>query len=106
MQIFHYIDSHNRDRYQDWIDELKDINARVAIQRRIDRIASTGNLGTRRFCKNGVWELKINVGPGYRVYYTEARETMVLLLSGGSKKTQKRDIELAVEYRQDYLKRL
>jgi len=100
------MDHNNRDRYQDWLDGLKDINARVAVQRRIDRILTTGNLGTRRFCKDGVWELKIDVGPGYRVYYVEVRETVMLLLSGGSKKTQKRDIKLAVEYRQDYLKRL
>jgi len=106
MQVFHYLDSHNRDRYQDWLGELKDIKARVAVQRRIDRILTTGNFGTRRFCKDGVWELKVDVGPGYRVYYAEVRETVVLLLSGGSKKTQKIDIKRAVEYWQDYLKRL
>ena len=97
MQIFHYIDSNNGDRYQDWLDELKDINARVAIQRRIDRISLTGNLGIHRFCKDGVWELKIDIGPGYRVYYAIVRETIILLLCGGSKKTQKRDIERTVE---------
>ena len=105
MQVLHYLDSHDRDRYQDWFNKLKDTEARVAIQRRIDRILTTGNIGAHRFCEDGVWELKVDVGPGYRVYYTEVRETVVLLLSGGNKKTQKRDIILAVEYRQDYLKR-
>ena len=75
-------------------------------RQRIDRISLTGNLGIHRFCKDGVWELKIDIGPGYRVYYAIVRETIILLLCGGSKKTQKRDIERTVEYRKDYLKRL
>lgn len=105
MQVLHYLDPRGRDFYQDWLDRLRDLTARVAIQRRVDRIAETGNLGAHRFCRDGVWELKIDVGPGYRVYYAETKRTVVLLLGGGTKRTQRRDIEQAVKYWQDYLKR-
>lgn len=105
MQVFHYLDSRGRDVYQVWLDGLRDLSARVAIQRRIDRIADSGNLGSHRFCRDGVWELKIDVGPGYRVYYAEMRKAMVLLFCGGSKRTQERDIEQAVKYWNDYQRR-
>jgi putative addiction module killer protein len=105
MQVLHYLDSKGRDLYQDWLDRLRDTTGRVAIQRRIDRIADTGNLGSHDFCRDGVWELKIDVGPGYRVYYVEVKKTIVLLLCGGTKRTQDRDITQAVKYWQDYEKR-
>ena len=105
MQVLHYLNSSGRDTYQDWLDRLRDIIGRVAIQRRIDRIADTGNLGNCSFCNDGVWELKIDVGPGYRVYYVEIKKTTVLLLCGGTKRTQDRDITQAVNYWKDYQKR-
>ena len=105
MQVLHYLDPRGRDVYQDWLDRLRDITGRVAIQRRIDCIADTENLGNHSFCREGVWELKIDVGPGYRVYYVEIRKTVVLLLRGGNKRTQDRDITQAVNYWKDYQKR-
>ena len=63
---------------------------RIIIQRRIDRVAN-GNFGDHRFCRDGVWELRIDYGPGYRVYYARAGETVVLLLCGGSKRSQSAD---------------
>jgi putative addiction module killer protein len=105
MQVLHYLDSSGRDIYQDWLDRLRDITGRVAIQRRIDRIADTGNLGNHSFCREGAWELKIDVGPGYRVYYVEIKKTAVLLLCGGIKRTQESDIMQAVKYLKDYQKR-
>lgn len=106
MQVLHYLDSRGHDVYQDWIDQLRDITGRIAIQRRIDRVADTGNLGNNNFCQEGVWELKIDIGPGYRVYYAETKKTVVLLLCGGNKRTQKSDIIRAVKYRNDYQNRI
>lgn len=106
MQVLHYLDSSGHDVYQNWLDRLRDITGRVAIQRRMDRIADTGNFGTCNFCGEGVWELKIDSGPGYRVYYIKIRKTVVLILCGGTKRTQERDITHAVKYWKDYQQRL
>src|SRR5215831_14563530 len=76
VEIRHYLTSAGTDPYQRWLDELKDLRGRVTIQRRIDRIVN-GNLGDHRFCRNGVWELRIQFGPGYRVYYGREGETVV-----------------------------
>src|SRR5262249_61154586 len=85
VEIRHYLTSAGTDPYQRWLDELKDLRGRVTIQRRIDRIVN-GNLGDHRFCRDGVWELRIQFGPGYRVYYGREGETVVMLLCGGAKK--------------------
>lgn len=77
MEIWHYLTDGGRDPYQEWLDRLKDIRGRLAIQRRVDRLA-IGNFGDHRFCRDGVWELRIDVGPGYRVYY--ARHSTVIAL--------------------------
>ena len=100
MEVRHYLTESNRDPYQEWLDGLKDIRARVAIQRRIDRLVSD-NFGDHKFCRDGVWELRIDTGPGYRVYYAETGREMILLL-GGIKKTQDRDIALAKKYWRSY----
>jgi putative addiction module killer protein len=82
--------------YRDWINSLKDRVGRARIQVRIDRLAH-GNPGQSRKLKAGVHELKIDVGPGYRVYYTERQGELIILLAGGDKSTQQRDIEIATE---------
>ncbi len=106
MQILHYLTADDRDPYQDWLDGLRDMRARVAIQRRVDRLAR-GGFGDHRFCREGVWELRIDVGAGYRVYYAQAGQTSVLLLllCGGDKRSQDADIDRALEYWQDYERR-
>lgn len=91
--------------YQDWLDKLKDIRARVNVQRRVDRVVA-GNFGDHKFCRDGVWELRVDVGPGYRMYYAQARQTIVLLLCGGDKRTQDADIDKAVKFWLDYQRRL
>ena len=79
MDIHHYVSASGRDIYQEWIDKLKDVRARVAVQRRIDRIIA-GNFGDHKPCREGVWELRIDIGAGYRVYYAQAEKMIVLLL--------------------------
>lgn len=81
--------------YRDWIDALKDRAGRARIQVRIDRLAH-GNPGRHRNLTDGVSELKIDVGPGYRVYYTERDGELIVLLAGGDKSSQQRDIKAAI----------
>jgi putative addiction module killer protein len=101
VEIRHYVTASGRDLFQEWLDDLGDLKGRVIIQRRIDRILK-GNLGDHKFCEDGVWELRIDFGPGYRVYYAQDAATTVLLLCGGSKRSQSADIKQAVRYWLDY----
>jgi putative addiction module killer protein len=104
VEIRHYVTSAGVDTFQDWLDGLRDIKGRVAIQRRADRLLND-NYGDHKFCRDGVWELRIDFGPGYRVYYAQAAKTVVLLLCAGSKRSQARDISEAVRYWTDYQRR-
>lgn len=80
--------------YRDWINDLKDRVARARIQVRVDRLAH-GNPGQHRNLPGGVAELKVDVGPGYRVYYTQRGDELIILLVGGDKSSQQNDISLA-----------
>ena len=101
MVIRHYLTESGKDPFQQWLDELTDQKGRVVVQRRIDRIVN-GNFGDHKFCRDGVWELRIDFGPGYRVYYGREGKTIILLLCGGSKRTQSAEINQAVRYWRDY----
>lgn len=92
MEVLHYVTESNQDPYQEWLDGLRDRSARVAIQRRVDRLV-LGNFGDHKACRDGVWELRIDFGPGYRIYYARSGKEIVLLLCGGSKRTQTSDID-------------
>lgn len=81
--------------FRDWINDLKDRTTRARIQVRIDRLAH-GNPGQYRHLTDGVSEMKIDVGPGYRVYYTERNGELIILLVGGDKSTQQQDIRMAI----------
>lgn len=81
--------------YLDWINALKDRTVRARIQVRVDRLVH-GNPGQHRKLTDGVSELKIDVGPGYRVYYTERGGELIVLLAGGDKSSQQTDIEAAI----------
>lgn len=83
--------------FADWLRKLRDTNGKKRIVARIVRIASTGNFGDFRSIGGGVSELRITSGPGYRVYYTLRGAEVVLLLHGGDKGSQDRDIERAKE---------
>jgi putative addiction module killer protein len=81
--------------YRDWINDLRDRAVRARIQVRVDRLVH-GNPGQHRNLTDGVSELKIDVGPGYRVYYTERGGELIILLAGGDKSTQQQDIKAAI----------
>jgi putative addiction module killer protein len=81
--------------YGRWIDNLTDKAGRARILMRVDRLIH-GNPGTHRKLTGGVSELKIDFGPGYRVYYSIRGDRLLLLLIGGDKSTQRRDIQNAI----------
>lgn len=83
------------DDYQAWIDGLKDLSGRARILMRVDRLIH-GNPGTYRNLTEGVSELKVDVGPGYRVYYSLRGTRLLLLLAGGDKSSQDKDIAKAL----------
>jgi putative addiction module killer protein len=81
--------------HRDWINGLRDLAGRARVQVRVDRLAH-GNPGQHRVLTDGVRELKIDFGPGYRVYYTERRGVLIILLAGGDKSSQAKDIRTAI----------
>ncbi len=89
------------DEYRDWIDGLKDRMSRARILVRVDRLID-GNPGQHRDLTDGVSELKIDAGPGYRVYYTQRGTRLLLLLIGGDKATQQKDIALAMHLAKNF----
>lgn len=90
------------DDYRAWIDGLKDLAARARVLMRVDRLIH-GNPGTHRDLTEGVSELKVDVGPGYRVYYSLRGDRLLLLLAGGDKSTQAKDIAKALLLNRKYL---
>lgn len=82
--------------YFQWFNRLRDRQARARINARIRRL-SLGNFGDVRPIREGVSELRIDFGPGYRVYFVQCGQTLVILLAGGNKRTQDRDIEKALK---------
>jgi putative addiction module killer protein len=84
------------DEYRRWIEGLRDRAGKARILVRVDRLIH-GNPGQHRNLMGGVSELKIDVGPGYRVHYSQRGSTLLLLLAGGDKSTQDKDIPLAIK---------
>jgi putative addiction module killer protein len=102
--VRHYLTPDGKDLYRHWYDRLRDTKARIAIDRRINRI-ELGNFGDHKFLRDGIWELRIDVGPGYRVYYAISGVEIVLLLLGGDKRTQATDIDKACGYWRNWQER-
>ncbi len=94
-QIIHYLDEGENDLYQAWLDSLRDRVAKIAVIKRVARI-ELGLFGDSKALRDGICELRIDVGAGYRVYYTHVGGMVILLTCGGDKKSQSRDIALAV----------
>jgi putative addiction module killer protein len=88
------IEVRQTEEFIDWLKELRDVSARARIAKRIDRITHN-NFGDTKSVGDNVSELRFPFGPGYRVYYTMKGEVVVILLCGGDKDSQSRDIERA-----------
>ena len=83
------------DVYSQWFESLRDRQARARINARVRRL-SLGSFGDIKSLRGGVSELRIDYGPGYRIYITLRKQEIVVLLAGGDKRTQARDIEMAI----------
>ena len=94
-EVIHYLDEAENDLYQSWLESLRDRVAKVAIIKRVARL-EVGLFGDCKSLREGIWELKVDVGAGYRV---------ILLTSGGDKKSKSRDIERALNLLKNWEKR-
>lgn len=99
-----YVTQGGQAPFSEWLTSLHDARARAKVRVRLDRIR-LGNFGDCRGVGEGVQELRIDYGPGYRVYFGQVGLTIVILLCGGEKSTQNKDIELAKQYWSDYRSR-
>ena len=94
------IEIRQTETYLRWFNALRDRQAKARIDIRIRRL-SMGNPGDVKPVRQGVSELRINYGPGYRVYFVQRGETLIILLAGGDKRTQKKDIKIALDLAQN-----
>jgi putative addiction module killer protein len=99
-----YLTEDGRDPLKEWLANLADHQARARVLVRVQRMGA-GNFGDCKPLTDGVWELRIDYGPGYRVYYARAGEKLLLLLVGGDKRKQQADIDTAVSYWKDWNRR-
>jgi len=103
-EIRHYLTGNDKDVFMQWRGRLRDTKAKIVVDRRINRM-ELGNFGDHKFCRDGVWEARIDVGQGYRIYYAVAGVRLILLLCGGNKGTQSSDIDRACECWLDWQRR-
>lgn len=96
--------SHNKEPFSEWLASIKDERAAAKIKARLARVR-LGNIGNSRSVGQGVRELKIDYGPGYRVYFGQVGDELIILLCGGDKRGQNDDIKKAKEYWSSYKKR-
>lgn len=103
-QIEIYCTNKGKTPFISWLESLKDSKFRYRIKERLDRV-TLGNMGDYKSIKHGVLELRLDFGPGYRIYFGEENQKIVILLCGGNKSTQEKDIKNAIKYWEDYLSR-
>lgn len=96
-----YQDKNGKEPFIEWMESIKDMKTRNRIFTRLDRL-EVGNPGDHSPVGNGVLELRLHFGAGYRVYYGEDGDVLVILLMGGDKKTQSKDIKRALSYWKEY----
>ena len=101
IEIRHYLNRAGKDVFDDWLTDLADARAQAKIAARINRLAA-GNFGDCKSLRQGLYELRVDCGPGYRVYYAMIGRVCVLLLCGGDKRKQSRDVERALQFLKDY----
>jgi putative addiction module killer protein len=104
IEIWHYVNRAGKDVFDDWLTQLADARTQAKIMSRLNRIAA-GHFGDCKSLRQGLWELRIDWGPGYRVYYAMLDRVCVLLLCGGDKRKQSSDMERALAYLKDYKER-
>lgn len=104
MEVRRYLTVSGRDVFGEWLSGLKDVRTTAKVVARIDRL-SAGSFGDCKALRGGLFELRIDWGPGYRVYYAQVGKACVLLLCGGDKRKQSSDIQRALEYLEDYRER-
>ena len=97
LEIFYYAAANGRLPFREWFEDLRDYKTRVIIDARMTRLR-TGNFGNCRSVGPNLIELKIDYGPGYRIYFGRISCKVILLLCGGDKSTQKKDILTADQY--------
>jgi putative addiction module killer protein len=100
-----YVSLAGTNHFLKWLNNLRDIRARAKIRVRLNRIR-LGNFGDTKSVGNGVFELRIQYGPGYWVYFAKVNNVIVLLLCGGTKSMQNKDINHAKLYWEDYQRRI
>jgi len=101
FEIQTYLTAEGAEPYADWLASLADRHARARVVVRVNRMAS-GTLGDVKPVGDGVWEVRIDLGPGYRIYYAQAGTRLILLLVGGDKSRQQSDIKQAHAYWADW----
>ncbi len=101
LEVRHYLDQEGRNPLLDWLRDLRDPIAKVAIIRRLNRLEQ-GNFGDFKSLQQGVSELRVDTGPGYRIYFARSGKNVVLLLCAGMKRSQQNDIERATSYWLDW----
>lgn len=101
FEIRRYKSAAGGEPFTEWLSDLPDRQARARILARLERLEA-GNFGDAKFLRDGVSELRIDWGPGYRVYYGREGRTVIVLLCGGDKRKQDADIRKAVELWQEY----
>jgi len=101
ITLFAVVEILQSETFRRWLSSLKDRRAAAKIQARLDRAAG-GNLGDVKPVRDGIAEMRIDHGPGYRLYFTRRGPLLILLLAGGDKRTQQADIERAIHIAQDW----
>ena len=104
VELRYYQTAQGEQPFAEWLGGLADRQARARVQARLARVGA-GNFGDVEPVGEGVLELRIDWGPGYRVYFARIGQVIVLLLCGGDKRTQQRDIKRAKDYFEDYKRR-
>lgn len=104
FELRHYTNADGVDVFAQWLDSLRDRQAQARVAARLVRL-NNGNFGDCKPLGEGVWELRIDWGPGYRVYYAIQSQRLILLCEGGDKRSQAADIKRAIERWQDWQQR-